>query len=176
MPWKIFGSNGHLTQPIEGIINGFTRRKAVNHTRGETALGYGKTFARVTNKLHLLTHHSDNGDGSVYYPNMTRVEFGKHLDKVHIDEDTILNQPLQLNHYMFQSREYYEKVKCQRGGGQSGKIPKYTMAFYDEHEPHANKLEDLGLKNRREGMGNRCMSPFAFDQRRLVIFDLPPYL
>jgi len=161
LPWKIFGSNNHTVQPTEGIVQGFTKRRRVDHLLNEAALGYGKSFTRVHPNLVMWTHYSGDDNRPVYYSNGTVVQYGKNLAEVTVDEDTGRTQPLQLNHYMFQSRDYYRRIKCERGGGQSGKVPKYTMAFFDENEPHANAIEDLGLKQRYEVLDSKCQSKYA---------------
>jgi len=162
LPWKVFGSNGHLTQPPEGIVAGFTKRKSVDHYLGQHALGYGKSFTRVRGHgLELLTHHGGNGDPHIHYSDGTKLEYGDHLAKVKLDEEITSHQSLQLNHYMFQSRDYYQRIKCERGGGQSGRVAKYTMEFFDKHEPQANAIEDLGLKQRNDLLGKKCLSKFA---------------
>lgn len=161
LPWKVFGSNNHTVQPIEGIVAGFTKRKNVDHLLSQHALGYGKSFTRIVPGVAILTHYSGDDDRAVFYSNGTKVLYGEHLAEITLDEQSIRNQPLQLNHYMFQSRDYYQRTKCVRGGGQSGRSAKYTMVFFDEFEPRANAIEDLGLKERQKVLGSRCKSRFA---------------
>lgn len=155
LPWKVFGSNGHIKQP-QSIIQGFTKRGPVHINLDKHALGYGKTIARVSNRLHLLTHSSTTGNNPVHYSNGTLVNLGDHVAKELITDESIRTHPLQLNHYMFQSREYYETVKCSRGGGQSGHIKKYTMEYFDTHEPHVNQIEDTQLLMRYEARKKVC--------------------
>lgn len=158
MPWKVFGSNGHTKQPQAGVVQGFTKRAPVHINLDKHALGYGKTVARVTSGLHLLTHSSHNVgyNNEVHYSDGSLVNLGDHMTSVLITDDTIKTHPLQLNHYMFQSREYYETVKCSRGGGQSGHVKKYTMEFFDVHEPPANQIEDTALLVRYEKRKEGC--------------------
>jgi len=121
---------------------------------GQHALGYGKNFTRVRGHgLELLTH--------IHYSDGTKLEYGDHLAKVKLDEESTSHQSLQLNHYMFQSRDYYERVKCVRGGGQSGLIGKYTMKYFLHAEPHHNSIDDTDLMRRNEVLGKSCMSKFA---------------
>lgn len=163
LPWKVFGSNGHLVQPQEGIVSGFTKRKAVEYTVTPSVLGYGKSFTRVKDKLHMSTHSCGNGDPAMFYSNGSQMLYGNEHSKIILREEETRLQPLQLNHYMFQSRDYYQKIKCSRGGGQSGRVSKYTMEFFDKHEPHANAIEDTGLLERYDAKNRtrNCMSKFA---------------
>eukprot|EP00598_Pedospumella_elongata_P001537 CAMPEP_0184980210 /NCGR_PEP_ID=MMETSP1098-20130426/10219_1 /TAXON_ID=89044 /ORGANISM="Spumella elongata, Strain CCAP 955/1" /LENGTH=318 /DNA_ID=CAMNT_0027503597 /DNA_START=1 /DNA_END=957 /DNA_ORIENTATION=- len=163
LPWKVFGSNGHLVQPTEGVPSGFTKRKAVEYSMTSSVLGFGKSFTRVKDKLHMMTHCSGNGDPILYYSNGSRILYGNEHSTTVLGEEDVKMQDLQLNHYMFQSRDYYQKIKCSRGGGQSGKISKYTMEFFDKHEPHANAVNDTGLMERYQlqDRAHKCISKFA---------------
>lgn len=157
MPWKVFGSNGHIKQPLAGMVPSFTKRGPVHINLDKHALGYGKTIARVTNQLHLLTHSSSTGNNSaIHFSNGTLLVLGDHMAKVVVTDESIRSHPLHLNHYMFQSREYYETVKCSRGGGQSGHIKKYSMEFFDTHEPHANQIVDNALLQRYQARTKQC--------------------
>lgn len=160
LPWKVFGGNGHITQPAMGVVGGFTKRAPVNITMNRNYVGYGKSFARVGKQLKLLTHGSTLGDSvGAHYSNGTAIHHapGVALNGPHIlDDHDNSYLPLQLNHYMFQSREYYEAVKCVRGGGQSGHVRKYTMWYYNRYEPEANVLEDRGLMERYAHRSRAC--------------------
>jgi len=161
LPWKIFGSNGHLTQPPEGIVAGFTKRRGVDHSMAVPFLGYGKSFTRMSDTVELLTHFSGNDSRAYHFSNGSHVVYGKQHANVTLEEAYSHRQSLQLNHYMFQSRDYYERVKCVRGGGQSGLIGKYTMKYFLHAEPHHNSIEDTDLMRRNEVLGKSCMSKFA---------------
>jgi len=144
-PWKIFGSNGHRSQP-RSVVAGFTRRAdgvSLPYRRVgnafESHLGVGKTVARRV--LRLGVHECTSSGNDVLYAWDARQTPARLLDR--LPKDPVLA----LNHYMFMSREYYESVKCVRGGGQTGTLnPKYTMAFFDQND--SNELEDLELLNK----------------------------
>lgn len=144
-PWKVFGSDGHAAQP-PSVVRGFTRRAdgvslPFRRVPGgyESHLGVGKTVARHVAKLdvHESTTSADNATLYAW-------------DKAHTPAHLVFRLPanplLELNHYMFMSRDYYEKVKCVRGGGQTGPgNPKYSMRYYDEAEPACNAVRDMTL-------------------------------
>jgi len=149
-PWKIFGSNGHAEQP-EGVVSGFTRRaegvslpfRRTGKGTYESHVGVGKTVARRVARLDV--HESaTSGDNETLYG----------WDAAHTPARLMVQLPaqpvLELNHYMFMSRSYYEHTKCVRGGGQTGPgNPKYTMRYFDETEPACNAVEDTALARKR---------------------------
>jgi hypothetical protein len=150
VPWKVFGSNGHQYQPHEGIIRGFTKRAKVSLDVNLDLLGYGKSLTRVAGDVLLQSHSTHNS-----LSNSFTLAGGEDLklryngqdpnDLRHINESIVHELPLQLNHYMYQSRDYYRRVKCKRGGGQSAFGKKYTMAYFDKNEHHANQVVDTML-------------------------------
>jgi hypothetical protein len=166
LPWKYFGSNGHIHQPSEGVIAGFTKRSEVSMRPNSKFFGFGKSLVKVTRGLKLLTHYSlaEGSDPHKYLSDGTKVEqyaIPTEEDRpdlpVVIDEKVIARQPLQINHYGFMSRDYYEQVKCARGGGQSGHSFKYTMDFYAEKESRHNAMVDTELLQRhRSPEAQRC--------------------
>jgi hypothetical protein len=44
------------------------------------------------------------------------------------------------------SEYYYKNVKCVRGGGYSGHIPKYTMKLFNDFDPDYSIIDDNELK------------------------------
>ena len=151
VPWKIFGGNGHrAAQPPEGVVRGFTRRaegfslpyKQVSPGRYEAHLGLGKMVARGVARLGV--HESEvQGNAPTVYG----------WDRAHTPAHLLTQLPatpvLELNHYMYMSRAYYEEVKCRRGGGQTGHgTGKYTLAYYDATEPGCNAVKDEALASK----------------------------
>ena len=144
VPWKIFGSNGHLTQP-ESLVKGFTRRAArasLPYERVKTGyvphLGVGKSINRTKGLTWLSPHEAGHEPPSILFlSDGTPAHLAKqpHAGK------------LRLNHYMLQSEAYYRDVKCKRGGGESGLVPKYTMAFFHEEDLKSNEVEDTELRD-----------------------------
>ena len=162
MPWKVFGSSGLLKQPKQGIAKGFIKRAELVVHPSPTVLGYGKTIVRVSNALKLLTHCSEVDGNNTFIPIYLSNGAPVHVHMVpsaphhssFVNESMLSQLPLQLNHYMFQSRQYYEEVKCSRGGGQSGHTSKYTMAYFDKNEHVTNRIVDTELKLRKSAKDN----------------------
>ncbi len=136
VPWKVFGSNGHVAQP-PGVVAHFTRRHPGISApysvgpRGErrSHLGCGKMLTRTRHLLRL----------------------GAHETQVAAPFAGVATTPkLHLNHYMLMSREYYRDVKCARGGGQLGLAsPKYTLAYFDRVDAASCETLDEELKKKK---------------------------
>lgn len=64
------------------------------------------------------------------------------------------------------SEEYYLKIKCVRGGGESGKTDKYTLNYFHNYDNNYNKIVDdeLFKKNYTK------LIPF-FDKNDLLLFN-----
>jgi hypothetical protein len=158
MPWKIFGSNKHVHQP-NGIIESFTKRSQSKNWKYNDCpnldhyIGLGKSMIRVTEQLILDVHTSFPNDNKVKYLNQKQLVENKQIynscfesiTEEKTDHDQV---NLHLNHYMFMSRDYYEKIKCTRGGGYSGMTSKYTIDYFDRYEGDYNKIVDEELKNK----------------------------
>ena len=156
VPWKVFGGAGHVTQP-SGIVASFTRRAAdvslpYKRVRAglESHLGTGKMLTRTRRLAALDVHESTLlGPSRVYTAD----------GRLAADATAGLLPQLQLNHYMFMSREFYREVKCVRGGGNTGVGPKYTLAYYDAQEPHCNGVEDSELAQKRGAQKRGALAP-----------------
>lgn len=104
--WVWFGSNGHDKQP-RSVVEGFTKRLAYNSTvygPGRDGWDHHATNATKTiintERLGSFGIHSHNVNGST----------------VNLSYQTDEHNPqLLLNHYIVQSKEYWEKVKMVRG-------------------------------------------------------------
>jgi hypothetical protein len=122
--YHIYHLLGHLTQP-ESVVSGFTTRKKdirLNSDKKNTNIfGYGKHLSRVGPALRLRTHDTSSAsshashdsylsDGS---PIISRTIQGVIQGVIQdANQSSVLLMPLQLNHYTFQSREYFKVVKC----------------------------------------------------------------
>jgi hypothetical protein len=142
IPWKCFGSNGHVTQPKD-VIRAFTKRKANISLQME----HGKVICRTQNLTSIVSTGSmvELSENNVYYLcNGQRFDQCKYTDAVF----NTLN--LHMNHYMLMSEEYYKNTKCVIGGGESGHTTnKFTMpAFYTMNETF-NDVDDNELAKKK---------------------------
>lgn len=156
VPWKFFGSNGHIKQP-EGVVRSFTKRGTCEQgSRADKRAASGmvevKTIVRgprirsfQTHMPLLLGEKLVWNNKSAYWDaveNMGRriVMPGRlhNLDQVipALTEEELEASPLHLNHYQVQSREWWEKVKLTRGDAIG--VFKRTMEHF-----HALDLNDI---------------------------------
>lgn len=117
LPWKIFGSSGHIQQP-KNVIHHFLYRDEDGTTLENSNLvkslfkpSYYKVKMHMVEPLDPLHNRSphaklmgnkDQEEYSIFYqfdPNKIKLK----------------DAPLHLNHYMIQSRDFFYKVKMKRG-------------------------------------------------------------
>jgi len=148
IPWKMFGSSGHLTQPKEGVRKGFVRRlfygPAESQPNQVGAAGkvdddsahiqhdstFVKCITRTRRVVSLFAHHHWILFGKVILPN------GSHAirpssAKQPISEELLAAYSLHLNHYPIQSLEFFRDVKMKRGSvAYSGNDETYNSIQY----------------------------------------------
>jgi len=114
----VFGSNGHIKQP-ESIVKGFTKRW--DELIQTLKYMVNSDFEFTSLNVHHATHKSEDD---------------------RLNRFIRLNQSyFVLNHYMIQSREFWEKTKCTRGDGDEYRVRK--MEEFDGFD--RNEVEDLRL-------------------------------
>jgi hypothetical protein len=99
--WKMFGSNGHITQP-ESIISGFTKRN--KHQNIILNFNNSKTICK-TNCLKSFEVHIHN-----YTKNIKKKDFPEKDT-----EESLKVSKIHLNHYAIQSKNWFDEVKAKRG-------------------------------------------------------------
>jgi hypothetical protein len=146
LPWKCFGSNGNKTQP-NNIIDSFTKRKE-GYTKNN---GFGKIICRTINLNKIMTC------GHVVNLNKNNILYnanGQKIETYNLDEENCQKLNLHLNHYMLMSEEYYQNIKCIRGGGESGTTGKYSIGFFHDFDKRYNTLIDNELSNKKYNTNN----------------------
>lgn len=147
VPWKMFGSNGHVKHPEGGIVRNFTKRRLYNDNDSINV----KNIMRV-DKIKMIMVHSHEptsgqyirSDGIAIHPN----------DIDSINEDILSSSVLHLNHYAIQSREYFEKIKMTRGDISNAALDHVRNDDYFKNYDW-NELRDEELKEKRL---SRCTS------------------
>lgn len=143
IPWKCFGSNGHITQP-DKVIKSFTKRQAGISIKME----HGKVICRAKNLIKILSggNMADlSRHNSYYLCNMQLLSTIKHADDIILED-----QKLHLNHYMLMSEEYYKNNKCVRGGGETGHTTdKFTMPAFYNMDSSFNEIQDTELARKK---------------------------
>lgn len=143
VPWKSFGSSGHIIQP-KSIIQGFTRRQKYPDTFPSLDQIFTETKSIVRGSvlkhidIHIHTHTQK------YLPN------GKKVDTTFqsVYENLLRDSFLHLNHYRIQSWDWYSKVKMPRGDalGKQGDGVR-TEDYFKLND--TNDLLDTELKEKR---------------------------
>jgi hypothetical protein len=138
IPWKCFGSNGHVEQPKD-VIRSFTKRQADISIQ----MDHGKVICRTQNLINIIDagHAVELSHNNVYY-----LCNGQRLDLCKSNDPVFNALHLHLNHYMLMSEEYYKNIKCVRGGGETGHTTnKFTMASFHTMNETMNEVNDIEL-------------------------------
>lgn len=109
IPWKMFGSSGHIIQP-NSVINSFTLR--FNYAAEKQINCKCITRGKVLNFINI--HYSDINVSSGKITSDGLLKQGI-LENANISEQILLNSNLHLNHYAIQSLEFFKSVKMTRG-------------------------------------------------------------
>lgn len=120
IPWKNFGSSGHVNHPDGPITKNFIYRQSY-HNANQIIGDGGKSKSRVswckyivrTNRIrHLSTHFSSVWYGRVIdYNGNPLINYDGTLP---VSERSLENSNLHLNHYQIQSFEYFTNIKLKR--------------------------------------------------------------
>ena len=133
--WKMFGSNGHITQP-ESIISGFTKRN--KHENLISNFNYIKEICK-TNCLKNFEIHSHN-----YTKNVRKKNFPEKDT-----EESLKVSKIHLNHYAIQSKNWFDEVKAKRGAADNSAAEfirnNEYFKLYDRNEVEDNNLKNLYL-------------------------------
>jgi len=155
VPWKLFGSSGHIKQP-KSIIQGFTKRQKYPDKFGTSNMVFTETKSIVRGSalknigvhVHTKTHKQ--------LPN--RGTLDTTFQSIH--EKLLRESFLHLNHYRIQSWDWFSNVKMTRGDA-IGKIGdnvrnKSYFKLKDVNDILDNELKHKWLKNRTHRVrGNR---------------------
>ena len=118
VPWKMFGSSGHFSQPDEGVRAGFTyRANTDNHAEPHPCMHApgliaGKAVARASRIRSLDVHSCNLTWGRRILANGRSTRKGSFHP---ISEQILKKSSLHLNHYAIQSEELFRTVKMCRG-------------------------------------------------------------
>ena len=142
VPWKIFGSSGHIKQP-KSIIQGFTKRQKYPDTLIVSAIGLTSTKSivrgSVLKEISIHTHKNTHKQ----LPN------GKMVDTTiqPIHEKLLKKSCLHLNHYRIQSWDWFSKVKIPRGDAYGKHDDFLRNKDYFKHGDK-NDIADTELKHK----------------------------
>lgn len=161
VPWKLFGSNGHVKQPSNCIDN-FTMRTKYNHIKTNGMIDnenmLTKTLSRTKYLTRMSIHYSITSpivaqspiveitsDGKICGPNQKQS-----LTSKNISEEILKSSMLHCNHYPIQSFEWFKKIKMSRGSACSANNDKVrTQEYYNSFDSHSNQMADIELMIKR---------------------------
>lgn len=136
LPWKLFGSSGHVRHPSGKTVDNFLMRA---QAAGRVL---GKTISRTQTVLKIEVHRHYYDDGHLIRSCGTILNLDPFLDH---DEASLQRDVLHLNHYCVRSREFFEKVKMTRGNVYSSQhlyLENYFLAR-DRNEVRDDELSGL---------------------------------
>lgn len=150
VPWKLYGSSGHVKQP-KSVIQGFIHRRkypeGLDQMTMYDSLVEKKTIVRGKNAVCLSAHNSVvKHEPDVILPN--KESYAKHDCCLWVTEKMLNESYLHLNHYRIQSKEAFKK-KQTRGDAITkqkgiGHLTKKYFKFFD----FKDKI-DTELKNKK---------------------------
>ena len=149
IPWKIFGSSGHIEQPKDGVVNGFQYRCDYTVMRKEYYGWYHgkipcKYIVRPSAAKFLGCHRADLLFGQAILPNGCFVHTNNWHD---IDEVLLDDFHLHVNHYALQSESQFCNVKLKRGGGvTSAERLKRSLDWFRKFDYNDRHDSELALK------------------------------
>jgi len=143
VPWKMFGSSGHIKQPAS-IIQGFTKRRKYVDTDLNPLTMYVKAIVKGTS-LKKLGIHTHNISRPSTVMGATNQSINNTIQPV--SEEKLENSYLHLNHYNIQSWEFFKNNKMTRGDVHNKKNNKVRNKSYFKLRD-TNELLDTELKNR----------------------------
>lgn len=117
IPWKMYGSNGHVNQ-TENIIHYFLKRDIYNNSR----LINGKCITRTKKLIKIDLHQSFTNSNGLIITSDGNIKQHRDNNFIYISEELLNNSCLHLNHYAIQSWEFFSKIKMTRGDASSSSI------------------------------------------------------
>ena len=106
IPWKMFGSSGHVSQPAGSVVNNFTKRKAGHHPNVKSIARACAVTSFDIHRLQLKPEYH------AAWPFVAGADSGEDLAA---SEAGLAQLAIHLNHYPIQSREWFMRVKVTRG-------------------------------------------------------------
>ena len=121
LPWKMYGSSGYDKHPETGVVTNFKYRDDYEQ-KGDGKIMNGmcspgwmtsKYIVRINQIITLNNHTVATNGGRLILPHGINGAPDSAFQP--ISEDLLNNYNLHINHYVIQSREFFERVKMTRG-------------------------------------------------------------
>ena len=137
--WKMFGSNGHMKQP-RSVVKHFTKRKNYTVPIKEEIKNIIKPRLTYGFGIHEIELYPP------YKIVPERYDFSHGLQS----EELLAWSKIQLNHYVTQSFEFYEKVKMTRGAADVQVNYRSLELFHDYQRILNDTFDDCLYQKHRE--------------------------
>jgi hypothetical protein len=130
IPWKIFGSNGHINQ-TENIIHYFLKRNIYDNR----VLINGKCITRTKKLKKIDVHKSRTNANGLIITSDGNVKEHDDNNFVYTSEEMLKDSCLHLNHYAIQSWEFFSKIKMTRGDSSSSSSDHIrNKKYFDDYD------------------------------------------
>lgn len=142
IPWKMFGSNGHIKQP-QSVIKNFTKRESYLNRKGTIcckSIIRSDALNRINVHTHVIKNHYLSVDSTQKIDNLRAF--------IKSDEKKLFFNQLACNHYQLQSKEWYINIKCTRGDAINVKNPR-NLNIFNKLDSKLNVVQDNELKNKK---------------------------
>lgn len=149
IPWKVFGSAGHIKQP-DSLITSFLKR-AEQKGKKPWMPNRKETQSKVIIKPEYVSRYHIhfcylNGKCSVISADGKRLRYKSDNEKKHfqpISEKVLDNAYLHLNHYALQSQDWFLNVKCKRGAADTQAHNEIrNQSYFEEYDNASNDILD----------------------------------
>jgi hypothetical protein len=142
VPWKMFGSNGHVNQ-TENIIHYFLKRNIYDNR----VLINGKCITRTKKLKKIDLHKSRTNANGLIITSDGNVKEHDDNNFVYTSEEMLKDSCLHLNHYAIQSWEWFSKIKMTRGDASSSSVDHIRdKKYFDAYD--SNIVLDDELHNK----------------------------
>lgn len=155
IPWKLFGSSGHIDQPKD-VVNHFLRRARYN---GKNIPGadypnknLSKSIVRCSSLKKIFIHRC--GIKKRYQTIHATKDLLFHESSVKAsyvpcNEELLQSSFLQLNHYAIQSYNWFMNVKVKRGAADAKNHQNdRNTTYFNTYDEASNDLEDTELSKK----------------------------
>jgi hypothetical protein len=130
IPWKMFGSNGHINQ-TENIIHYFLKRNIYDNRM----LINGKCITRTKKLKKIDIHKSRTNANGLIITSDGNVKEHDDNNFVYTSEEMLKDSCLHLNHYAIQSWEFFSKIKMTRGDSSSSSSDHIrNKKYFDDYD------------------------------------------
>lgn len=143
IPWKMFGSSGHVEQP-SSVIKGFTYQDINISNQRIGKVTHVKSIVRCEAIRELNLHAHVTGYGRSILTNGHACKPAKNCEPWVYPYDH-RNDALACNHYFTQSEQYFREIQQHRRGGNNNDLVK-DLEWFNKHKDKTTFDDELATK------------------------------